>query len=240
MSKRIGVLSVAIIVIFFAYVFMPKRSFTVDIFPLQKNESVLVYDDLTDGGSSRSSMNVTDSGLEFSCTLGADTSKGAWCGVIWTFTGDSTEKKWFYENWSLVDSVQMDVRSETESEIIVKVWTFDPDVTNKDSLHTFRQMIKEVPLQKGENRVSIAFEDFYVPDFWFAQTGADRELVQRHKEHVARFEITPGWNVKRGIPMKFLFTSIRAKGTGTIELAVFLAISVIVVIVALGFIRKKK
>lgn len=73
-----------------------------------------------------------------------------------------------------MDSVLLRVYSETASEIVVKVWTFDPDVTNRDSLHTFRQMLKEVPLKKGDNRIAIAFDEFYVPDFWFAQTGADR------------------------------------------------------------------
>ncbi len=240
MAKRIAILSVAAVCIFIAYVIVPKREFSIPVFPLRTNETVLAYDDLTDGGSSVTRMSVSDSALDFECTLGGDVSKNAWCGIIWTFSENSPTKKWGYENWSLVDSILLRVYSETASEIIVKVWTFDPDVTNRDSLHTFRQMLKEVPLKKGDNRISIAFNEFYVPDFWFAQTGADKELVQRHKEHVARFEITPGWNAKRGVPMKFRFLSISAKGTGTIELAVFLAVSVLIVVVALGFIKKKK
>lgn len=240
MAKRIAILSVAVVCIFIAYVLVPKREFFISVFPLHTNESVFVYDDLADGGTSVSKMTVSDSALDFECTLGADVSKNAWCGIIWTFEGRSPAKNWRYENWSLVDSVLLRVYSETASEIIVKVWTFDPDVTNRDSLHTFRQMLKEVPLEKGDNRIAIAFDEFYVPDFWFAQTGADKELVQRHKEHVARFEITPGWKAKRGNPMKFRILSVSAKGTGTIELAIFLVVSVLIVVIALGFIKKKR
>ncbi len=239
MAKRIAILSVAVVCIFIAYVLVPKREFSISIFPLRTNENVFAYDDLADGGSSVSRMTVSDSALDFECTLGADASK-AWCGIIWTFAENTPTKKWRYENWSLVDSILLRVYSETASEIIVKVWTFDPDVTNRDSLHTFRQMLKEVPLKKGDNRISIAFDEFYVPDFWFAQTGAGKELVQRHKEHVARFEITPGWDAKRGVPMKFRIFSVSAKGTGTVELAIFLAVSVLIVVVALGFIKKKR
>ncbi len=240
MAKRIAILSVAVVFIFVAYVFIPKREFLIPVFPLRTNENILAYDDLADGGSSVARMTVSDSALDFECTLGADASKSAWCGIIWPLAENSAGKKSHYENWSLVDSVLLHVYSEADNEIIVKVWTFDPDVTNRDSLHTFRQMLKEVPLKKGDNRISIAFDKFYVPDFWFAQTGADKDLVQRHKEHVARFEITPGWNAKRGVPMKFRILAISAKGTGTVELAVFLAVSVLIVIVALGFIKKKK
>ncbi len=240
MAKRIAILSVAVVCIFIAYVFVPKREFSISIFPLRADEAVMVYDDVADGGNSVSKMTVSDSALEFECTLGADASRNAWCGIIWTFAGNSPERKWRYENWSLVDSVLLRVYSETASEIVVKVWTFDPDVTNRDSLHTFRQMLKEVPLEKGDNRISIAFDEFYVPDFWYAQTGADRDLAQRHKEHVARFEITPGWKAKRGVPMKLRIQAISAKGTGTIELAAFLFVSVLIVVVALGFIKKRK
>lgn len=240
MAKRIAILSVAIVCIFIAFVLVPKREFRISVFPLRPGENVFAYDDVADGGSSVSKLSVSDSSLDFSCTLGRDSSKSAWCGVIWDFSADAPGGKNRYENWSLVDSVGLDVYSESESEIVVKVWTFDPDVTNRDSLHTFRQMLKEVPLKKGRNRVAIAFDEFYVPDFWFAQTGAAKDLVQRHKEHVARFEITPGWKAERGVPMEFRFASVFAKGTGSIELAAFLAISVCIVIVALGFIKKRK
>lgn len=40
--------------------------------------------------------------------------------------------------------------------------------------------------------------------------------------------------------MKFRIQSISAKGTGTIELAAFLFVSVLIVVVALGFIKKRK
>lgn len=240
MAKRIAISSVAIVCIFIAFVLVPKREFRISVFPLRPGESVFAYDDQADGGSSVSGLSVSDSTLDFACTLGGDSSRNAWCGIIWDLSADSANKKFRYENWSLVDSIGLDVYSESEGEIIVKVWTFDPDVTKRDSLHTFRQMLKEVSLKKGRNRITLAFDEFYVPDFWFAQTGAAKELVQRHKEHVARFEITPGWKAKRGVPMKFRFVSVFAKGTGTIELAAFLAISVCIVIVALGFFKKKR
>ena len=208
MAKRFAVLSVAIVLIFVAYAFIPKREFSIGVFPLRPGESLNVYDDVSDGGSSLAVMNVSDSALDFRCTLGTDSSKDAWCGLIWNFDENSEDH---FENWSLVDSIALDVTASVSGEIIVKVWTFDPDVTDKDSLHTFRQMLKEIPLQKGINHVVIPFDELYVPEFWYKQTGAEKDLVQRHKEHVARFEITPGWNAKRGEPMYFRFEKIFVK-----------------------------
>ena len=157
MAKRVGVLCVAIILLFIAFVLIPKREFSIPVFPLRTHETLMVYDDISDGGSSVSKMEISDSVLDFRCTLGMDTSKGAWCGLIWTFSGEDTVKN-RYENWSLVDSIVFKIYSEKKNEIISKVWTYDPDVTNEDSLHTFRQMLKEIPLEAGENEITIPFE----------------------------------------------------------------------------------
>lgn len=239
MPRRIAILSVAIICMFAAYAVMPKREFSLKIFPLQPGATLQVYDDQADGGSSVVEGSVTDSVLDFRCTLGADTSKGAWCGLIWRFEAPDSLLRQKFESWKFVDSVYMDVESDSESEIIAKIWVFDPVVTNRDSLHTYRQLLKEIPLKKGNNRVAIAFKDFYVPDFWFAQTGADKERVVRVKERIARFEITPGWNAPRGTPQHFRFLRIEARGLGSVELAVFLTICIVIIVFALGFIRKR-
>lgn len=237
MAKKTAILSIALVCMFIVYVIIPKREFIIPIFPLQPDETLLAYDDQADGGSSVSQMNRSDSVLDFRCTLGKEMSQGAWCGLIWDLAGKKTGPR--YENWSLVDSILIEVFSEKDAEIIAKVWTFDPDVTNRDSLRTFRQLLKEIPLKKGSNKVSIAFDEFYVPDFWFRENGADKDLVQRHKEHVARFEITPGWKTKSGVQEHFRFTKIEAKGIGSFELAIFLGCCVVILIVALGFIKKK-
>ncbi len=239
MAKRVGVLCVAIILLFVAFVLIPKREFYIPVFPLRSHETLMVYDDVSDGGTSISKMEISDSTLDFKCTLGMDTSKAAWCGLIWTFSGEDTIKN-RYENWSLVDSIHFKIYSEKKNEIIAKVWTYDPDVTNEDSLHTFRQMLKEIPLEAGENEITIPFEDFYVPEFWFEQTGAAKELTQRHKEHVARFEITPGWDVKRGDPLHIRISHISAKGVGILELAIFLGACLVIVVAIFGFVKKKK
>lgn len=238
MVKRVAILSIALVCMFVAYVFIPKREFSISIFPLRSNEILFAYDDKADGGASVSRMALSDSLLDFYCTLDRDTSKSAWCGLIWNLSAEGDEFG-RYENWSLVDSIVMDVFAERDAEIIAKVWTFDPDVTNRDSLRTFRQMLKEISLRKGENHIAVPFKDFYVPDFWFRENHADKDLVQRHKEHVARFEITPGWESVRGERLHFRFTRIEAKGIGSMEMAVFLACCVVILVVALGFIKKK-
>lgn len=68
MAKRIAILSVAVVCIFIAYVFVPKREFFISVFPLHTNENVLVYDDVADGGNSVSKMTVSDSSLDFECS----------------------------------------------------------------------------------------------------------------------------------------------------------------------------
>ena len=102
MAKKLAILSVAIICAFVVFVLVPKREFSIPIFPQPSAELPIVYDDVSDGGSSAATVRRVDSVLEFQCTLGKDTSKAAWCGLIWTL--DS-------KNWLLVDSIVMDVFS---------------------------------------------------------------------------------------------------------------------------------
>ena len=40
--------------------------------------------------------------------------------------------------------------------------------------------------------------------------------------------------------MRFRFTKIAAKGVGSMELAIFLLVCVVIVVAALGFLKKKK
>ena len=134
MAKKLAILSVAIICAFVVFVLVPKREFSIPIFPQPSAELPIVYDDVSDGGSSAATVRRVDSVLEFQCTLGKDTSKAAWCGLIWTL--DS-------KNWLLVDSIVMDVFSESASELVIKIWTFDPDVTQKDSLTTYHKITIE-------------------------------------------------------------------------------------------------
>lgn len=236
MSHRGTILAIIAIVILVIYIAVPKHQFVKSVFPLRPSERVSVYDDNSDGGYSTVRMGLVDSLLDFECTLGKDTTKPAWCGLIWEM---DAEKKGSYENWTLVDSLILDIESVEKTGIVLKVWTYDPDVTDETKLNTFRQLIKEVPLNKGNNHIALAMEDLYVPDFWYEQTGTSKNLTQRHQEHVARVEITPGWDVKHGDHLEIKIKKIEARGIGNIELAIFLGAYLILAIIAIGFLRKR-
>jgi len=231
MKKTYIVLSIIAAVTLLVYNLLPNMYFEESVFPLQENVTVIGYDDVTDGGESVTHFSVDDSALSFDCTLGTDTTKGAWCGILWNM---DPKKLNVYRNWTFVDSLIFDVETQGTNEVLLKVWTFDPDVTDAEKPKTFRLLMKEVPLQKGRHRVAVAMEQLYTPDFWFDDAKADRELNRRHQETVARIEIAPGWNQPRGKFFSLKFYDIRAIGLSNIAFGIVLFIFLALTIVAVG------
>jgi len=230
--KKTYIILVAIAAItLLVYALLPKVIFEEVVFPMDKSISVMGYDDSTDGGESVAHLNVSDESVAFDCKLGADTVKSAWCGLLWNM--DPQENK-SYRNWTFVDSLIFDVEAEGTNEVLLKLWTYDPDVTDIKKARTFRLLMKEMPLQKGRQRVSIPMEHLYTPDFWYETSGANRELTGRHQETVARLEIAPGWNQSRGKKFSVKFYSVKAIGISNISFGIVLFIFLILAIVAVG------
>ena len=229
MRKTYTILLIAAVIILVAYNLLPKRAFHESIFPMDASTTLSHYDDVSDGGSSTASITTKDSSVEFSCMLGSD-SAAAWCGIIWDFTSDTKEK---YRNWVFVDSIIMEMDVQGIDEILVKLWTFDPDITNPKELKTYKLLMKEVSLKKGRQQLSIPMDQLYTPDFWYSEQKVDSTYNKRHEETVARLEITPGWNQKRG--ERFTLRIYRAEAYGIsnlyfgIALFLFLAMTIIAV-----------
>ena len=210
---------------------LPDRHFADNVLPLHDGATVFEYDDKSDGGSSEVTFSLADSSLSFSCMLGADTAKSAWCGLLFDL---SQGEKAQYRNWTFVDSLIFELESSGTDEILVKVWTFDPDVTDIKKPRTFRLLMKELPLAKGRQRIAIPFEQFYTPDFWFDDEHVDRTLNRRHQETVARVEIAPGWNHPRGKKFSLKFYAITAQGVSNFAFGVVMFIMLGLMIVAIG------
>ena len=231
MKKTYAVLAIVAAAILVAYALLPDRSFSEVVFPLSEGVTLDKYDDRLDGGSSEAFMELRDSSVDFSCVLGTDTSKFAWCGLLWNFDPQGDKN---YRNWTFVDSLVFDIDVKGTDEILVKVWTYDPDVTDIEKVATFKLLLKEIPVKAGRQRIAIPMEQLYTPDFWYETAGVDPKYNKRHQESVARFEITPGWNQPRGKAFSVKVLSISANGVSNIYFGAVLIAFLIITIIAVG------
>jgi hypothetical protein len=224
----IVVIAVAVIIAYFA---LPSRYFTDSVFPLTENASVSAYDDTYDGGTSKMTFGQTDSSLSFSCSLGGTEEQSAWCGFVIDLRKEDEKR---YRDWTFVDSMVFDLSAKGTDEILVKIWTYDPDVTDTLKARTFRLLMKEIPLTEGRQRIAIPMEHFYTPEFWFKDEHVDTTMVDRHQETVARVEFAPGWNHPRGKEFSLVVYGITAKGLSNFAFGVVLFIMLGLMIVAIG------
>ena len=231
MKKTYIILSAIAAVVLLVYYFLPKVIFEEVVFPTEKGSSLLAYDDQGDGGKSIIEFGKDGDALSFRCTLGEDSTLAAWCGLLWNFDPDSAK---IYRNWSLVDSLIFDMEVQGTQEVLVKLWTYDPDITDIKKPKTFRLLMKELPLQKGHNRVAIPIDQLYTPDFWYNDVKAESGNKHTHIENAARLEIAPGWNQARGKTFSLKIHGIKAIGTSNFSFGVVLFIFVVLTIIAVG------
>lgn len=231
MAKTYIILVIIAAVVVGVYFSLPCRFFEDSVFPLHGDASVVVYDDSYDGGLSKASLKQADSSLSFNCTLGGEESQSAWCGLVFDIRERGDVR---YRDWNFVDSVIFDIEAKGTDEILVKVWAYDPDVTDTLKPRTFRLLLKELPLVEGRQRISIPMEQFYTPDFWFDDEHVDKSLTDRHQETIARVEIAPGWNHPRQKEFALVIYGITAKGLSNFSFGVVLFIMLGLMIVAIG------
>lgn len=237
MRKNYTVLGFLAVVILVVYNLMPDSFFVEKVYPLEEGVFVSNYDDRADGGFSDASLLMNDSIMKFECRLGTDTSVSAWCGMLWNFDPDTTK---LYRNWTFVDSVVFDVETSGTDEILVKLWAYDPDVTDVKKPRTFRLLMKEMKVKGGRERIVLPMEQFYTPDFWFEDGHVDRDLNRRHQETMARLEIAPGWNQPRGKAFSIVFHEVSVKGLSNFWFGVVLFAFLGLTIVAVGYRHHKK
>ena len=108
MKKTYAVLALIAIAILVAYALLPDRSFKEDLLPVPEGVTLDGYDDRSDGGASEASLSVNGGEAEFSCMLGADSVKFAWCGLLWNLDPQGEKN---YRNWTFVDTVFVDVEA---------------------------------------------------------------------------------------------------------------------------------
>lgn len=231
MAKTYAVLAAIVAVVLGVYFALPNRYFVESVFPLNDGATVIEYDDRSDGGSSEVTFNLKDSLMSFSCALGGDSTRGAWCGLLFDLSKGKVQE---YRNWTFVDSLIFDVEAKGTGEVLVKVWTFDPDVTDITKPRSFRLLLKELSLKEGRQRVAVPMEHFYTPEFWYADGKVDPSLNRRHQETVARLELAPGWNQKRGQKFSLTFYEITAKGVSNVAFGAVMFIILGLMIVAIG------
>lgn len=230
----LGIISVIVIVV---YSLIPDSFFVESVYPAEEGVFVTNYDDRADGGFSEATLEMRSSSMKFECTLGADTAVPAWCGMLWNFDPDTLEN---FRNWIFVDTLIFDVETSGTDEILVKLWAYDPDVTDLKKPKTFRLLMKEVKVSGGRERIVVPMEQFYTPDFWYEDAHVDKELNKRHQESMARIEIAPGWNQPRGKTFSIVFYEVAAKGLSNFWFGAVLFAFLGITIVAVGFRHHKK
>lgn len=216
-----------------AYLLIPDRHFTDFVFPLGDRTVFSIYDDRVDGGATEANIAVSDSALNFDCRL--HTGEGpVWCGMLWSFVPDTLDTGSVYRNWILVDSIVFDMDVQGAPDLLMRLWTYDPDVTDVTNKFSFRPLNKEIPIKKfGRQRIVIPVSELYVPDYWYETQKVDRALQMKHLESAVKLELTAGWNVKRGEKFSVKVYSIEGKGISSTKLGItvffFLAIFTIAV-----------
>lgn len=234
MKRLFNVLAVLSVIAVLVYWLVPERYFLDRVYPLEEPTVLAVYDDRADGGASDAMLSMVDSTIQFSCKLHTGDAP-AWCGLLWNFAPDSAAQ---YRNWMLVDSIVFNIEVHGTDEFLMKLWTFDPDVTDEKNKFSFRPLIKEVKVVEGPQRVVIPVSELYVPEFWFKDQKVSKDLELKHQESVARFEITAGWNAKRGKPFTIKIHSIEGKGVSSFALGIMIFFFFAIITIAVGFRHK--
>lgn len=232
MKKTYTILSCIAVLVLVVYYLIPDSFFVETVFPMEEGVTITKYDDRDDGGQSDASLEIKDSTLNFKCRLGLDTTKYAWCGMLWNFDPDTLKA---YRNWIFVDTLVLDLTTKGTNEILVKLWAYDPDVTDVKKKRSFRLLMKEVASAGGHERLAVPMEQFYTPDFWYKDGHVDRALNNRHQESMALLEISSGWNHPRGEDFTLVIHEISAKGLSNFWFGVVLFVFLGLTIVAVGF-----
>lgn len=230
MKRLFNILAVLSVIAVLVYWLVPERHFSEYVYPLGETTVLSVYDDRADGGMSDAGLSLKDSALIFSCKLHTGEAP-AWCGLLWNFAPDSAAQ---FRNWMLVDSVVFNIEVHGTDEFLMKLWTFDPDVTDPLNKFSFRPLIKEVKVKEGMQRVVVPMSDLYVPEYWFKDQKVDKDLELKHQEAVARLELTAGWNAKRGKPFSIKIYSIEGKGVSSFALGIMIFFFLAIVTIAVG------
>ncbi|MCL2207103.1 MAG: hypothetical protein FWB90_03295 [Fibromonadales bacterium] len=157
--------------------------------------------------------------VSFRCTLPDESTN---CGIAFSFDDDI--------NWNFMDFLVLNLQSsENFKELIVQVLTYDPD--NRKN----KPALKEIHLNPGTNRYSIAMDHFYTPDYWFEQQNAKNTHNARRFSSVIGLEIYSGWKNPSDTPLELKVESICAEGLSNISfvlLVIYLAILIAIAISA--------
>lgn len=211
------------------YALLPARERFENLLPTPKAlGEFYVYDDSSSGGSSRAYLSPSDTLVLFDFALGADTSKPAYCAFGWDFAKKGRR------NWSFMDSVVLEVRATGMDQVILKVMTHDPDYSREGENATLRPLIKEVPVSGQWQRIAVAVEDLYVPDYWYQDNGVKTRNDSKHLESVVRFEFSPGWEVSRGKPLGLQVRQIQVRGASNLYFGLLVGWLLLLIVAALG------
>jgi hypothetical protein len=224
----LGIIAILVLVIYYA---LPEKRFAENVFPLGEGAKVSAYDDNSAGGTSVVSSETTDSLAKFQCALSLGEKTPAWCGLVFDFDPNGEKK---FHNWTFVDTIHLDIDVAGTDEVNLKIWAFDPDVTDMTNPSSYRLLLKEVPVKPGRNKIDVPFEQFYIPDFWYSDLGVKRSLNRPHHESIARVEISAGWKQPRGKNFVVNVHEISATGVSNTPYSIVIFIFLGLMIVAIG------
>ena len=231
MKKSYTILAIIAVIVVAIYVMLPKERFAENVFPLGDGAKVSAYDDNADGGTSAVQFESSDSLVSFQCAMGLDEKKPTWCGLVFDFDPNGEKK---YHNWKNVDTLFLDMEIAGTDEVNLKVWSYDPDVTDLTNPSSFKMLLKEVPVKTGRNKIALPFEQLYIPDFWYDNLGVKRSRNNPHHERIARVEISAGWKQPRGKNFVVRVREISVSGVSNTAYGIFLFMILGLMIVAIG------
>jgi len=138
-------------------------------------------------------------------------------------------------NWLFMDSLILELYNQGTPELMLKILTWDPDVSQKGDPSTYRVLTKEFALSPGLQRIAIPAEHLYVPDWWYDQKGVSKDLDSKHLESVSHLEISTTDKSPRHSDIRLSISHIRVEGPKRTHFVLLLAFLFILALAAIGF-----
>lgn len=188
--------------------------------------AIEVFNDSMAGGASRIRLEESQTGgLRAHMHLSAPEGQDAWAGFGWLLQES---------NWTFVDSLYIEVRTDNLEEIELKLLTFDPNHTRRTDRNTYKQIVKELPVSSRWHTLAVPIDHFYIPQWWFAQQGVDPKFDSKHLERVFRLDIRPSSHAPQGQDLRIEVRSLVVVGSSNRNFAILFVYLFLLMVVALG------
>lgn len=227
--KRYLIIAVLAILAIFVYSRIPPSRKSIAIWPANDLSHLKSFANTGDVSSALTFGAIKDQ-LNIAILLNASDPTQAWASLQF----DLKKIHGGVMNWLFMDSLIIELSTYDTPELMLKVLTWDPDVSQSEDPSTYRILIKELPLSKGLQHIAIPAEHLYVPDWWYTQRGVSKDLDSKHLEGVTHFEISTTEKTPLAKQVRIDIQQIRVEGPKRTNFVILLAFLFVLALAAIG------